>query len=374
MPELDLGKVLGPQGPQGEAGPKGTDGQNAYVHFKWAENGTPADEEMQDTPAPYIGVYSGTSAMAPETAASYQWYRYQGDTGAQGPQGEQGPQGIQGETGPQGEKGLQGEAGPQGPQGEQGPPGIQGETGPQGPAGADGAAGPQGATGPQGPQGIQGTPGKDGQSAYEAAQAAGYQGDETTFNQTLSVVPEHIAAKNNPHQVTAVQVGAVPTTEKGAAGGVATLGSDGKVPSGQLPEMNYDPAGSAASVQANLTTHINDKNNPHEVTASQIGAVPTATTVNGKPLTGNISLAAGDVGAVPTTRTVNGKALSGDITLSAGDVGALALGGGTMTGQLKAQNNSAYSTEQVRNIKAFTTDLEAGVSALTSGVIYLCYE
>ena len=374
MPELDLGKVLGPQGPQGEAGPKGTDGQNAYVHFKWAENGTPADEEMQDTPAPYIGVYSGTSAMAPETAASYQWYRYQGDTGAQGPQGEQGPQGIQGETGPQGEKGLQGEAGPQGPQGEQGPPGIQGETGPQGPAGVDGAAGPQGATGPQGPQGIQGTPGKDGQSAYEAAQAAGYQGDETTFNQTLSVVPEHIAAKNNPHQVTAVQVGAVPTTEKGVANGVATLGSDGKVPSTQLPEMNYDPAGSAAGVQANLTAHVNNKNNPHGVTASQIGAVPNATTVNGKPLTGNISLAAGDVGAVPTTRTVNGKALSSDITLSAGDVGALALGGGTMTGQLKAQNNSAYSTEQVRNIKASTTDLEAGVSALTSGVIYLCYE
>lgn len=32
---------------------------------------------------------------------------------------------------------------------------------------------------------------------------------------------------------------------------------------------------------------------------------------------------ASDVGAVPTTRTVNGKALSSDVTLSASDVGAL---------------------------------------------------
>lgn len=32
---------------------------------------------------------------------------------------------------------------------------------------------------------------------------------------------------------------------------------------------------------------------------------------------------ASEVGAVPTTRTINGKALSGNITLNAGDVGAL---------------------------------------------------
>lgn len=43
--------------------------------------------------------------------------------------------------------------------------------------------------------------------------------------------------------------------------------------------------------------------------------------VNNK--TGSVSLGASDVGAVPTTRTVNGKALSSNITLSASDVGAL---------------------------------------------------
>ena len=44
------------------------------------------------------------------------------------------------------------------------------------------------------------------------------------------------------------------------------------------------------------------------------------TSVNGQ--TGGVNLTASDVGAVPTSRTVNGKALSANITLSASDVGA----------------------------------------------------
>lgn len=49
----------------------------------------------------------------------------------------------------------------------------------------------------------------------------------------------------------------------GASGNiqVATLGSDGKIPAGQLPEMDYDPAGSAAAVQSNLNAHTGNTNN-----------------------------------------------------------------------------------------------------------------
>lgn len=60
----------------------------------------------------------------------------------------------------------------------------------------------------------------------------------------------------------------------GAAGGVATLDEGGKVPAGQLPEMNYDPAGSAKKVQQALDAHIKDKDNPHGMTAQQVGAIP----------------------------------------------------------------------------------------------------
>lgn len=66
--------------------------------------------------------------------------------------------------------------------------------------------------------------------------------------------------------------GYIKATEKGKPGGVATLGEDGKVPAGQLPKMDYDPAGSAAAVQQALTAHTGNKNNPHAVTAGQVGA------------------------------------------------------------------------------------------------------
>ena len=66
--------------------------------------------------------------------------------------------------------------------------------------------------------------------------------------------------------------GYIKATEKGQPGGVATLGPDGKVPGEQLPKMDYDPAGSAAAVQQALTAHTGNKNNPHAVTAEQVGA------------------------------------------------------------------------------------------------------
>lgn len=66
--------------------------------------------------------------------------------------------------------------------------------------------------------------------------------------------------------------GYVKSSEKGAPNGVATLGQDGKLPPSELPPMDYDPAGSAAAVQKALTAHTGNKNNPHAVTAEQVGA------------------------------------------------------------------------------------------------------
>lgn len=82
----------------------------------------------------------------------------------------------------------------------------------------------------------------------------------------------HTGDQANPHGVTAEQAGAVPASAKGVAGGVASLDSGGKVPAEQLPEMNYDPAGSAATVDTKLTAHTGNMSNPHGVTCEQIGA------------------------------------------------------------------------------------------------------
>lgn len=80
--------------------------------------------------------------------------------------------------------------------------------------------------------------------------------------------------------------GYIKATEKGQPGGVATLGPDGKVPAGQLPKMDYDPAGSAAAVQQALTAHTGNKNNPHAVTAEQVGALASS----GGVMSGAISM------------------------------------------------------------------------------------
>lgn len=80
--------------------------------------------------------------------------------------------------------------------------------------------------------------------------------------------------------------GYIKATEKGKPGGVATLGEDGKVPAGQLPAMNYDPAGSAEAVQKALTAHTGNKDNPHAVTAEQVGALASS----GGVMSGAISM------------------------------------------------------------------------------------
>jgi phage minor structural protein len=84
-----------------------------------------------------------------------------------------------------------------------------------------------------------------------------------------------------------------------------------------------DVLSAIGTVASNLSTHTSNTSNPHSVTASQLGAVPTSRTVNGHALTGDVSVTLGDLGAVPTSRTVNGHALTGNVTVTASDVGAV---------------------------------------------------
>ena len=75
-----------------------------------------------------------------------------------------------------------------------------------------------------------------------------------------------------------------------------------------------------SAVQGNLTTHINDKDNPHEVTKAQIGLsnVDNTADVN-KPISTATQTALNN--KVDKTTTVNGHALSGNVTVTKDDVG-----------------------------------------------------
>lgn len=57
--------------------------------------------------------------------------------------------------------------------------------------------------------------------------------------------------------------------------------------------------------------------------------------------------------------------------LTAADVGALPIGGGTMTGVLSAQNNTSYTTYQVRNITIGTSSTPP--AGMGNGDIYFQY-
>lgn len=101
-----------------------------------------------------------------------------------------------------------------------------------------------------------------------------------------------VGARPSTWTPTASEVGAIPATEKGAASGVATLGTDGKLTAAQKPAYTASEVGARPSTWT--------------PSAADVGAVPTSRTVNGKPLSSNISLTADDVGAAnpPTLRTV----------------------------------------------------------------------
>lgn len=79
---------------------------------------------------------------------------------------------------------------------------------------------------------------------------------------------------------------------------------------------DFDPAGSASSVQSNLTTHIADDTNPHQVTASQVGLGNVDNTADlDKPISTNTQTAL-DAKADKTTQVIAGTGLDGGGNLS----------------------------------------------------------
>ncbi|WP_411141398.1 hypothetical protein [Streptomyces sp. x-80] len=117
--------------------------------------------------------------------------------------------------------------GPPGPRGETGPPGPRGE---QGPAGADSTVpGPPGETGPRGEQGPRGERGEQGQPGADGAPGADGRDGAPGLVQSVN---GHSAAEV---RLDAADVGALPATAAGAAGGVAQLDATGRVPAAQLP-------------------------------------------------------------------------------------------------------------------------------------------
>ena len=216
---------------------------------------------------------------------------------------------------------------------------------------------------------------EDGNAVPQAAPNTGV----TSFDgRTGAVTPqsgdytaEMVGARPSTWTPTASEVGAIPATEKGAASGVATLGTDGKLTAAQKPAYTASEVGARPSTWT--------------PSAADVGAVPTSRTVNGKALSSNITLNASDVGArannwtptasevgaVPTSRTVNGKALSSNITLTADDVDAASPPSSTTVTLTTSGWSSNTQTVTVPGVSADeTAQLIMPVPALASQSAY----
>ena len=101
--------------------------------------------------------------------------------------------------------------------------------------------------------------------------------DISTDGATLDA---HVAAKDNPHSVTAVQIGAFALSGGTLTGALTVQGALTTTGAGTINGRNVAADG------ANLDSHLANRINPHEVTSQQIGALPIA----GGAVTGSLSV------------------------------------------------------------------------------------
>lgn len=323
----------GPQGPQGEQG-RGFVIMGYYDTLEALQGAHPTatagDAYGVGTAEPYdIYIWDGTENVWVNNGPIQGAKGDPGPQGEKGDPGEQGPAGPQGKTGPQGPQGIPGETGPagadgkngatftpsvsadgklswsnngslpnpdpvniKGPKGEKGEKGDTGEQGPQGAAGADGAQGPQGPAGADGAQGEPGTPAGFGEVTATISDTSG------TPSVTVTATGDN-TAKNFAFAFSGLKGEPGEKGANGAKGDKGDPGQDG------APGAQGEPGAPATINGVNALTlkatgGLTGRQSGDVYNIDGSGLVPKTTTVNGKPLSGNVSLAASDVGADPT--------------------------------------------------------------------------
>lgn len=102
-------------------------------------------------------------------------------------------------------------------------------------------------------------PDKDGASTFNIKQALNDNWDKLDNEVAARVKTTELAAEVKKTvkggSLTASDLGAVSAADKGQAGGIAGLDDDGKVPSSQLPAMNYEGKGAVDTHNKSTTAH-----------------------------------------------------------------------------------------------------------------------
>lgn len=155
----------------------------------------------------------------------------------------------------------------------------------------------------------------------------------------------------------------IPASQKGAKSGVASLGTDGKVPAAQLP--NYAGAstqGGAAASAVKLATARTIRTN-----LASTGAASFDGSGNVTPgVTGTLPIANGGTGNT-AGKAASATKLATARTLTIGSKGK----------SFDGSANVSWSLAEMGAAPAYTygtEDLTAGTSALATGTIHLVYE
>lgn len=169
----------------------------------------------------------------------------------------------------------------------------------------------------------------------------------------------------------------IPTSQKGAAGGVASLGSDGKVPSGQLPAMDYIPTS-----QKGAAGGVASLGSDGKIPESQLGTVGVppqiiATIPSGSSVTckcGSKTLAATSTGTVTfnltgygtwvVTATKDGQTATESVVVD--DVKQYKISLSYFSATLKVTSDSGAVVTATNGTKTFSgTVPSSGVLSLT---------
>ena len=176
-------------------------------------------------------------------------------------------------------------------------------------------------------------------------------------------IDAHLVDKNNPHQVTAEQVGA---DASGSAAAVQTK-LDTHTANKNNPhqvtaeQVGADASGSAAAVQTKLDAHTANRNNPHQVTAEQIGA-----------LSGIVPLTNGGTGASDGATGLKNLFAAGTTVLSSNQYGDT-LPDASTVGQLffkKGESVAKPVTMDGTDGRTYTCTIP-GITELTAGVSFI---